>query len=47
MGALFTLFKMRKSLGEGLRRAIGDVRKPPVQVWFRLHALKKTYLLHG
>ena len=27
MGALFTLFKMRKSLGEGLRRAIGDVRK--------------------
>jgi len=27
MGACFTLFKMRKSLGEGLRRAISDVRK--------------------
>ena len=27
MGACFTLFKMRKSLGEGLKRAIGDVRK--------------------
>ncbi len=27
MGACFTLFKMRKSLGAGLSRAIGDVRK--------------------
>jgi OPT family oligopeptide transporter len=27
MGAVFTLFKMRKSLGQGLSRAIGDVRK--------------------
>ena len=27
MGACFTLFKMRKSLGEGLKRAISDVRK--------------------
>jgi putative OPT family oligopeptide transporter len=27
MGACFTLFKMRKSLGEGIRRAISDVRK--------------------
>ncbi|HNW99329.1 MAG TPA: oligopeptide transporter, OPT family [Bacteroidales bacterium] len=27
MGACFTLFKMRKSLGEGIRRAVGDVRK--------------------
>lgn len=27
MGACFTLFKMRKSLGTGLKRAIGDVRK--------------------
>lgn len=27
MGAIFTLFKMRKSLGAGISRAIGDVRK--------------------
>jgi OPT family oligopeptide transporter len=27
MGAIFTLFKMRKSLGAGIKRAIGDVRK--------------------
>ncbi|HNW88290.1 MAG TPA: oligopeptide transporter, OPT family [Bacteroidales bacterium] len=27
MGACFTLFKMRKSLGAGIKRAIGDVRK--------------------
>lgn len=27
MGAIFTLFKMRKSLGAGLSRAISDVRK--------------------
>ncbi len=27
MGACFTLFKMRKSLGQGIARAIGDVRK--------------------
>jgi OPT family oligopeptide transporter len=27
MGACFTLFKMRKSLGEGLKHAISDVRK--------------------
>lgn len=27
MGAIYTLFKMRKSLGTGLKRAVGDVRK--------------------
>jgi len=27
MGACFTLFKMRKSLGAGIKRAIGDVKK--------------------
>lgn len=27
MGACYTLFKMRKSLGAGIKRAIGDVRK--------------------
>ena len=27
MGAMFTLYRMRKSLGQGLKRAIGDVRK--------------------
>lgn len=27
MGAIFTLFKMRKSLGAGIARAVGDVKK--------------------